>query len=158
MVSDRNVIGQSIICSGVGIGEIIDVTPLHEGGDEFYKVTFPKDKCINYFSVKNKSNYRVLASKKIVNKAIDVFKSSFEKVKYKTTQERINTQKMMLKEEDIVKLAKTLSILNSEKTLHVQISKPFKDSLATFVDEVSFVLDIKHSDVYSVLNIKAPTK
>ena len=158
MTNNENVVGQSIICNGIVIGEIIDVAPLHEGGEELYKVTFPKDKCINYFSIKNKSNYRVLASKKILNKAIKEFKSKLDSVDYKTTQEKINTQKEMLKEENIVKLARILSILNSEKELHAQISKPFKDSLSTFIDEIVFVLDIKRSEAYSMLGIKAPVK
>lgn len=158
MISNENVVGQSIICNGIGIGEIIEVGPLHEGGEEFYKVAFPRDKCINYFSVNNSSKYRVLATKEIVLEAINVFKSHFDKIEYKSIQEKINNQKQMLKEEDIVKLAKTLSILNNEKELHTQITRPFKDSLNSFIDEIVFVLNIKLSEAYSILNMKVPQK
>ena len=149
-------IGENIISGGRGIGEIVDITALQTNGEKFYKVSFPKDNCINYFSIKNKSNYRVLASKKVVSEAIDKFKSKFEKIKYATIQEKISTQKEMLKEEDIVKLARTLSMINREKELHAQISKPFKDSLGTFIDEVAFVLELKHTEVYSRLGLKKP--
>lgn len=156
MINKESIIGQNIICGGSGIGEIIDITSLDKGGEEFYKVNFPKDNCINYFSIKNKSSYRVLASKKVINKAINEFKSKFEKIEYATIQEKINNQKEMLREENIVKLAKNLSILNSEKEMHAQVSKPFKDSLSVFVDEIAFVLEIKRSEVYSMLSLKAP--
>jgi RNA polymerase-interacting CarD/CdnL/TRCF family regulator len=156
MNNNQSIVGQSVICNGMGIGEIVDIVPLSEGGEKFYKVSFAKDKCINYFSITNKSNYRVLASRKILIEAIKEFNSKFDEVEYKTTQEKINMQKEMLKEEDIVKLAKTLSILNSEKQLHAQISKAFKDSLSTFVDELAFVLEIKRTEAYSMLNLKVP--
>ncbi|ATH07108.1 hypothetical protein BIY24_03890 [Halobacteriovorax marinus] len=154
----ESVVGESVICSGNGIGKIIDVAPLHEGGEEFYKVSFPKDKCVNYFSVNNKSSYRILSSEVVIKKAIKIFNSKIDKVEYRTTQEKINTQREMLKEEDIVKLSRTLSMINSEKEIHAQISKPFKDSLNTFIEEIVFVLDIKKSEAYSILNLKAPPK
>lgn len=156
MSNCENVVGQSIVCYGIGIGEIVDVAPLYDGGEKFYKVSFPKDKCINYFSIKNKRNYRILASQKVLNKAILEFNSKFDKVKYKTIQEKIKTQKEMLKEEDIIKLAKTLSMLKNEKELPAQVSKPFKDSFNTFIDEIVFVLDVNRSEAYSMLGMKAP--
>lgn len=158
MINKDSIIGENIICGGRGIGEIIDITSLHENGEEFYKVAFPKDNCVNYFSINNKSNYRVLASKKEINKAVNKFKSKFDKVEYLTIQEKINTQKELLKEGNIIKLAKTLSILSNEKELHAQVSKPFKDSLSSFIDEIAFVLDIKRPEAYLMLNLKAPVK
>lgn len=158
MGDKKKMIGENIICGKSGIGEIIDIAPLQEGGEEFYKVTFQKDKCTNYFSMTNQSNYRVISSKKLLNKAIETFKSKFDKVEYATTQERINTQKGLLKEDDVCKLAKTLSILNNETELHAQITKPFKDSLDSFIDEVMFVLDIKQAEAYSLLEMKTPVK
>ena len=158
MINKDSIIGENIICGGRGIGEIIDITSLHENGEEFYKVAFPKDNCVNYFSINNKRNYRVLASKKEINKAVNKFKSQFDKVEYLTIQEKINTQKELLKEENIIKLEKTLSILSNEKELHAQVSKPFKDSLSSFIDEIAFVLDIKRSEANSMLNLRTPVK
>lgn len=157
-MNKESFIGESIICNGLGIGQITDITHLTEGGEEFYKVNFPKEKCINYFSINNKSNYRILSSKKVLGKAIETFNTKFKPAEYKTVQEKINTVKEQLKEEDIVVLAKTLSQLNSEKELHAQINKSFKDALESFIDEVSFVLEIKRSEAYSILNLKAPGK
>ncbi len=151
---NKNVVGESIICNGHGIGEIVDVVNLQEGGELFYKVTFPKDRCINYFSIENKNKYRLLSSKKRINEAIKTFNMKNDSVEYKTIQEKITEQKRMLKEDGIVKLAKTLSLLNSEKELHPQISKIFKDSMSTFVDEIAFVLELKKSEVCSMLSLK----
>lgn len=155
-MNKESIIGESIICSGLGIGQITDITHLTEGGEEFYKVNFPKDKCTNYFSIENKKNYRILSSKKTLSKAIETFKTSFEPAEYKTVQEKINTVKELLKEEDVVKLAKTLSQLNAEKELHVQINKSYKDTLDSFIDEISFVLEVKRSEAYSILSLKDP--
>ena len=60
-------IGKSIICSGLGIGEIIEIAPLFEGGEKFYKVSFPKERCTNYFSIENKNNYRFYTSRVACN-------------------------------------------------------------------------------------------
>jgi len=157
MTNKESSIGKNIICGRSGIGKIVEITSLHDGGEEFYKVTFPKDQCINYFSINNQNNYRILASEEIINKAIKIFKSKVEKVEYTTTQEKVNTQKEMLKEGDILKLAKTLSMLGDEKNLHVQVSKPFNNALDSFIDEIEFVLNIKRSEVYSKLKMKVPT-
>lgn len=154
----ESIIGKNIICGGAGIGEIIDIGPLNEGGDEFYKVSFPKEKCVNYFSIKNKSNCRILASEGELNDAINIFKTDFEKIQYQSVQEKINKQKEMLKVDNVADLARNLSILNCEKELHAQISKPFKESLNTFIDEIMFVLDLKHKEVCSILEVKLPTK
>ncbi|EQC47608.1 hypothetical protein [Bacteriovorax sp. Seq25_V] len=154
----ESIIGKNIISSNVGIGEIVGITTLQDDGEEFYKVSFPKNKCINYFSVKNNTGYRVLATPKVINKAIIQFKTSFDHIEYATTQEKINMQKQMLKEVNVVKLAKSLSILNSEKTLHAQLSKPFNDSLSSFIDEIAFVLGVKHADAYLMLDLKVPAK
>jgi RNA polymerase-interacting CarD/CdnL/TRCF family regulator len=158
MATNENMIGKSIICGRVGIGEIIDTVTLHDDGEMFYKVIFPKDKCVNYFPVNNSTNYRILTSEKKMKKAISVFKTKFDPVEYKTTQEKVTSQKEMLKESDVVKLAKSLSILNDEKQLHALISKPFIDTLSTFIDEIAFVLNTKRSEAYSILGIKKQAK
>ncbi len=151
-------IGKNIICYEAGIGEIVEVTTLQEGGDEYYKVVFPKQNCINYFSMTNQKNYRVLSEKKTIDKAVSIFKASHDDVEYKTTQERISLQKSALKEGDICTLAKSLSIMNSEKDLHPQVSKSFKSTLQSFVDEIKFVTGLKLAEVYSLLEMKAPAK
>lgn len=158
MSGNTEYIGKNIICNRAGIGEIIDVAPLHNGGEEFYKVTFPKDKCTNYFSVDNKKNYRIVSSKELLTKAIAEFNSDYKKIVYKTTQEKINIQRELLKEGNIIKLAKSLSIMNMEKDLHAQVSKPYKESLNTFIEEIAFVLDISKTEAYSLLGLKAPKK
>lgn len=158
MTEAKKMIGENIICGKSGIGEIIEIASLQEGGEEFYKVSFPKDKCVNYFSMTNQSNYRIVSTDEVVNKAVDIFKSKFDKGDYATIQEKINSQKELLKEDDICKLAKTLSILNDETELHPQITKPFKDSLSCFIDELAFVLNMKKTEVNSLLGIKLPEK
>ena len=40
IMNKESIIGESIICSGLGIGQITDITHLTEGGEEFYKVNF----------------------------------------------------------------------------------------------------------------------
>ncbi|MDD0851647.1 hypothetical protein HBN50_01015 [Halobacteriovorax sp. GB3] len=158
MSTKKAIVGQNIICGSIGIGKIIDVAPLQDGGEEFYKVTFPKEKCINYFSITNDSNYRVLSTKDDIEKAVKIFKSDFDEIEYSSTQERINSQKELLKESDVFKLAETLSLLSREKNLHAQISKPYKDSLRTFVEEVSFVLQVSKNETYKLLGIEKPKK
>ncbi len=156
MVKSESIIGQNIICAGSGIGEIIGVTSLQEGGEEFYRVTFPAGKCVNYFSKSNTSNYRVLSSKKTINLAVKAFLGNVELIEYSSIHERINSQKEMLKENNIVKLAKILSLLDKEKDLHPQISKSFKDSLIMFIEEVAFVLNVSHSKLQTMLSLRTP--
>jgi RNA polymerase-interacting CarD/CdnL/TRCF family regulator len=158
MNSTDDHIGKSIINLNSAIGEIVDVTALHQGGDEFFKVAFPDAKCINYFSLKNNKDYRVVADEKTMKKAIKIFKKSFDTVEYDSVQEKINTQKELLLENDICKLAKTLSIMNAEKDLHAQLSKSFNTALDTLVTEAKFVLDATTADIYSMLALELPKK
>lgn len=151
-------IGRNIISGGDGIGEIIDITSLTEGGDEFYKVHYPQKKCINYYSVNSSSGYRILANQSLIQKAIEKFKSTSEKRSYKSIQEKIVKEKELLKVDDILLLADTLSTLKDEKDLHVQLKKPFKDALTSFIDEIHFVLKMRKNDVYPLLNLKTPKK
>ena len=65
-------------------------------------------------------------------------------------------QKDSLKEMDICVLAKTLSLLNKDEDLHAQVSKPYKNSLKAFVEEIKFVSGLNKSEVYSLLDVKAP--
>ena len=154
----ENVIGQNIICGALGIGVIEEVTALQDGGEKFYKVTFPKQKCVNYISIKSQHNYRILSTEKVVNDAIDIFKSDFDIVEYGSIQEKIITQKDLLKGNDICKLAESLSTMNKEVDLHTEIQKSFKNSLNSFVEEIQFVLGVKESEVYSLLGIKQPVE
>lgn len=156
MVNNESIVGHNIICAGSGIGEIIGVTSLQEGGEEFYRVTFPAGKCVNYFSKSNTSNYRVLSSRKTINLAMKAFLDNYERIEYFSVQERINSQKEMLKENNIIKLAKILSLLDKEKDLHPQISKSFKDSLSMFIEELAFVLNVSHNKLHAMLNLNTP--
>jgi RNA polymerase-interacting CarD/CdnL/TRCF family regulator len=146
-------IGRNIICGKLGIGEIKEIVQLEEDGDRYYKVIFPEGKCINYFAVNNTKQYRVVSSKSILNKAITIFKNRFEQNEYSSVQEKITQQQKLLKEEDVLKLAKTLSILNNERELHSQIMKCFKAALKSFADEVMFVLNVGEEEVCSLLEI-----
>jgi len=157
MTTKDSIIGQSIICAGMGIGEIVDITSLQEGGEDFYKVIFTKDKCINYFSVKNQNNFRIISTEAVVRDAINIFKSSFKKLKYDSIQQQIFTQKEMLKEDDLCKLAKALSILKGANERHAQINKPFNDSIKSFVDEIIFVLKTDQAEAYSLLGLSEPS-
>jgi RNA polymerase-interacting CarD/CdnL/TRCF family regulator len=154
MQDENQAIGQNIISGTLGIGEIIDVSAMGSQGEKFYKVIFSQGKCVHYFSTKNQKNYRILATKEVITNAINIFKSKFKPVEYNSTQEKINIQKQSLKEYDVCKLAKNLSILNNQQDLHGQINKPFNNSLNSFIDEIKFVLDIKTAEAYSLLNLK----
>lgn len=158
MTNKESIVGKNIICGNSGIGEIVDITSLHENGEEFYKVNFPKEKCINYVSISNQNDYRILASKEVINNAIKIFRSSYKQIEYSSTHERIQAQKERLKESDICKLAKTLSILNEEIEMHPQVNKSFQNTLKTFIGEVQFVLEVTQTEAYSILGIKAPAK
>lgn len=158
MSTKDKMVGQNIIDGRSGIGEIIDVVELNEGGGDYYKVVFPKDRCTNYFPTKNSSSYRILSSEATMKKAIKVFNTKHDEIDYSTTQEKVVRQKEMLKETDIIKLAKYLSVINSEEEVHALIRKSFKDTLKTFVDELMFVMGLKRSEAHALLNIKDSSK
>lgn len=150
-----DLVGSKVITSESGIGEIVELTCLHDGGELFYKVIFDKNKCINYFSVENNSAYRVISSESVIKRAIDLFKTKFETINYTTVQEYINEQKQALKCSDICKLAVTLSNLNNEADIHPQVNKYFKSAMKSFLEEVKYVLNLSELEAQNLLCISA---
>jgi len=152
MTDSRKDIGKKIISMDSSIGEIVDITTLEDGGEEFYKVTFPKQNCINYIS-KTNQGYRILSSEATAKEAIGIFTKKHKAVEYATAQEKINTQKQILKENDICKLAEVLAVINMESEIHAQVNKTFSGALKSFVDEIKQVTGMKKAEVYDALNI-----
>lgn len=148
-------IGSKVITSESGIGEIVELTCLHDGGELFYKVIFDANKCTNYFSMKNDHAYRVISSVNVIKEAISIFKNNIEATSYASVQERINEQKKALRCSDICTLAITLSSLNNEEEIHPQVNKYFKVAMQSFLDEISYVLDVSELEAQNLLCISA---
>ncbi|EQC48681.1 hypothetical protein M899_0999 [Bacteriovorax sp. BSW11_IV] len=156
---EKNInVGKYIISTDGDIGKIVDVVNLEPGAEDFFKVNFTKNNCINYFSMKNTKNYRILASKENVQKAIDIFNTRYEPIEYDSTHEKINAQKEALSETNICEIAKVLSMINQEKEVHPQVNKTYTIALGMFIDEIKFVTGKKLTDIYDLLKLKIPAK
>lgn len=153
MSSNENQIGKYIICDGLGIGEIINITNLESKGD-FYRVSFPTSKAVNYFATGENKGYRFIESTANIESAIDDFKKKHKSHSFDTTQDKISYFKKNLKCANVTNMAKNLSILNSENEIHVSLRKIFKDSLESFIDEIIFVLSVSRAEACKMLGIK----
>ena len=149
-------LGQHIITNSSGIGEIVEVTSLVDDGELYYKVEFDGHKCINYYSVQNDQEYRLISTKKNAEKAIENFLSQVDSIDYETTQSKIEHQKILLQVKDICQLASNLSMIGAEGTPHPQVSKNYKISLNSLIEELVFILGKSTKEICDVLKVKKP--
>lgn len=150
-------LGQFIITSNMGIGEITEIVDMQDRGD-FYKVSFDKEKVTNFFSVEAKNNYRFIATKKNMKEAIDIFNGKPEKMDFSSSQEKINFFKKELLAGDVVEIAKYLNFLNNEEEVHTALKKLFEKTLDSFVKEIEFVLEIKNIEAWQMLGLNKNNK
>jgi RNA polymerase-interacting CarD/CdnL/TRCF family regulator len=157
MTKPQENIGKHIISGELGIGEITEVASMGDKGD-FYRVSFQKTDAINFFSVTNQNNYRMLESKENLEKAIKIFKKEHAPLEFDSTQAKITTLKKSLRTSGVMDLAHQLSSLNQEKEIHVSLKKIFENTLKSFVQEIEFVLDIKNIDAWNLLGLTKNNK
>ena len=157
MTNHANQIGKNIINNENGIGEIIEIVKM-SGDEDFYRVSFKKSESINFFSVTNQKNYRMISSKSVIEEAIDLFINNNEEKSFKSIQEKINFYKKSLKSSDVKEIAKLLSWLNKEDEVHTGIKTQFDKTLKSFVLEISYVLEIKNIEAWKKLGLNKNNK
>lgn len=152
MSDNQNKIGTFIITNSLGIGQITEITQMGDRGD-FFKVLFENTKAINFLSVDSSAKYRFLSSQKDLKQAIKIHNTKSKRLDFDTNQDRINYFKKALKSNDISKVAKSLSELNSEKEVHTSLKTLLQTTIDSFVDEIKFVLGTTDEAAYGLLGI-----
>lgn len=136
------IIGKTVLSSKFGIGVITGVDDLGMGDKQFLVIETDQRKVKNFIPVGDTDHYRLLETKKKLEKMIKALSSKFEDVVFDSRQDRINYFKTQSRIQNVSKIKDLLIHLHNlddKGTLEEQIYEKLLETLAL---ECSIVMEM----------------